>query len=350
VAEYFYRLTFARKRNASRRLDNPAQINKEEFPMKKIAFTFAAASALVLSACGGGGSGSTTTSASTAPLASVPLTVANYGAPAQAAVAPFFTLNSVSALETIASADQAGANRSFGLNLASITRYAAGLASLSISHDSPAASGTSSGACPYFGTASDTVTDTNNNDRLDAGDKVTADLSSCVVENGAPPISGGLDFTVVSATYNGNTLDTLTASAIFRTLGSTQTSLNGPADLTLGPRSEVITFHNVTGVHKNITATFNFTVSSDTSNFNAVVTLTGQMGYKGAAYVLSTTTPITVSTQRPLSGVLRVADSVGGYVVVTFRDFQTDLELYLPGDSTRDAITTIDTPSIGNSL
>ena len=306
--------------------------------MKYFAYALSMGAILALTACGGGGGGA----APAAPLASVPLTTTNYDATGRASAATLVDVQSSTSIESltsVASADSAPAQNS--LSVFQIGRMIAGLGSATLAgRETPAASSTVNRACSFGGTLSATGNDANDNQRLDAGDSLTANFSGCVMESGTPALSGGLDITVNGATYSGSTLTALSITATFRSLSSGGSTLTGAADLTVNASAGSVAFHDTSSVRGGKTTVYNFTASVTTSGAQNVLAVSGPITIAGAGYTLSTPTPIVMGTVYPASGLLRVADSAGGRVDIVIRPADFDLDLYLPGDALRDAHAT----------
>ena len=303
--------------------------------MKAFVYVMSACAVLVVAACGGGGGGSTA-----APAASVPLTTANYDPTGRASAATLVDVQSSSSVDSLTAYSGTDAPVQTSLGVLQVARLMASLASATVDgRVAPAASQTRNQSCTYGGSLSATGIDANDNQRLDAGDSFTANFSGCVLESGHPALSGGLDFTVKSATYSGTTLTGLTLSATFRSLASGGSTLNGAADISVSDSSGSVAYHDASSVRGGKTTVYNFTATTAIAA-QTTLAVAGQISISGAAYTLSTPTTIVMGNVYPASGLLRVADAAGGRVDVVIRPSDFDVDLYLPGDAVRDAHAT----------
>jgi hypothetical protein len=283
--------------------------------------------ALSLTACGGGGGSSSSTD-----LTSVPFTTANYVPPGRSAAATLVDVQASTAIDSLASAEASSGGSG---SVASLAQAVYERARLGIAMDRVAASQTASQNCVGGGSVTVTANDNNNNGELDAGDSLSATFSACAMEVGEAPVSGGMDITVTSASQTSASL-----TVTLRALQSGGSTLNGSADLTASPGRIAITYRGATSTRGSAVTVYNYSAQVDLSGVRPVATLSGQIGISGAAYTLSTPTTIVYGTTWPSSGVLRIADAVGGRVDVVMRPTDFDLDLYLPGDATRDGRTT----------
>ncbi|MES2972759.1 MAG: hypothetical protein V4757_04085 [Pseudomonadota bacterium] len=293
---------------------------------------------LMLSACGGGGSGG-----STAPtLVSVPLTTANYDPTGRAAAATLIDASSsASSAGSIASVP--GTNDPLPTaGFLRVAEYAArhALAALP-AREQAAETITDSENCDFGGSLSVTVNDNNNNNRLDAGDTASFNFQSCKVRLDEPSINGGLDFAFQSVTLNGyGDPVAYTATITARQLVSGGSALDGAADYNVTTTRATVNFRNTVSTRNGLATVYNFLATFDASGVNETLTVAGEIGIKGASYTVSTPAPIAMGNFYPAAGVLRVADSAGGRVDVIMGATTFTLDLYLPGDTVRDATAT----------
>lgn len=292
---------------------------------------------LVLAACGGGGGGS-----SGPTLVSVPLTTANYDPTGRAAAATL--------IDSSSSASSAG-------NISSLTgpedvvpaagflrlaEHAARRALGSLqAREQVAESFTDSDNCDLGGSVSLTINDNNNNDRVDAGDTASFNFYACKVDSEIPAVSGGLDFAFQSVTLDMyGELVAFGATLTARQLVSGGSSLDGPADYNVTATRTTVNYRNTVSTRKGVAAVYNFAATFDTSGVNNTLTAAGEIGLSGASYTISTPAPIVMGKFYPSSGTMRVADAAGGRVDVIMAPTTFTLDLYLSGDTVRDATVT----------
>ncbi len=302
--------------------------------MKLLLWSAMVGAGLSLAGCGGGGGDAS----ATAGLSSVPLTLANYAPTGRSAASTLVDVQASSAVDGLAGVGSAGAGSAgvaSGSSVAGLARSLYDGARQGFGRDRPAASETATRACAGGGSVTVTANDNNNNGDLDAGDSLSAQFSACAVEVGETPIDGGMDITVTSVSQTAASL-----ALNLRALRSGGNTLNGQADLSVNGSRVTLSYRAATASRGNATTVYNFTAVVDGSGVRPTATVSGQIGIAGAAYTLSTPTTIVMGVSWPSSGVLRVADAAGGRVDVVMRASDFDLDLYLPGDETRDARTT----------
>ena len=293
---------------------------------------------LVLAACGGGGDGGT----SPPVLVSVPLTTANYDPTGRAAAAILIDASSsASSAGSIASATTAQSTVP-AAGFLRLAEYAATLAMASLpAREQAAQTITDSDSCDFGGSLSVTIEDNNNNNRLDAGDTASFNFSACKVSLDEPSVSGGLDFSFQSVTLNiyGDPV-AYTATVTARQLVSGGSSLDGAADYNVTATRSTVNFRNTVSTRNGVATVYNFLAVFDVSGLSDTLSVSGEIGIRGASYAVSTPAPLVMGNFYPASGVLRVADSAGGRVDIVMGAATFSLDLYLAGDTVRDATVT----------
>lgn len=306
--------------------------------MKASRFALLFSASLVLAACGGGGEGGS----SVPTLVTVPLTTTNYDPTGRAAAATLIDASSsASSAGSIASAPHAQATVP-AAGFLRLAGYASKRALSSLpAREQPAESFTDSDNCDFGGSLSVTVNDNNNNDRLDAGDSASFNFNNCKPDADEPAVNGGLDFAFHSVTLNGfGDPVAFSATMTARRLVSGGSSLDGAADYDVTSTRATVNFRNTVSTRNGVATVYNFLATFDASGLNETLTVSGEIGLSGASYTLSTPAPIIMGNFYPASGVLRLADSAGGRVDIIMGVTTFTLDLYLAGDTARDATAT----------
>lgn len=289
---------------------------------------------LALVACGGGGgSGSSVPSAS----AAAPFTITGYSAVATPVASSMISVassgNVLDALSADSSATPAALTRGDAVGIA---RWA--ISNWGVSNRvKPAAVEPVGGDCPAGGSLSGSVNDRDNNLDLSSGDSLSLTFSNCKFAQNDLPVSGGFALTVNSVTFDqAENIVAGSFSATFTNLGTAGNLLNGAVSMQINADSYTASYSNFTASRGSAAPTvMNITVSTNATQVNVV----GTMTVSNNTYTLSTPMPLVFGLTYPTSGTFRVMDAAGGRIDFVTVNSTLYFDLYLPGDSVRDAQT-----------
>lgn len=299
----------------------------------------AAMAAVFISACGGGSGGG----GGTGGGANVPFSASNYDPAGRAAAAAIVDVSaSTGASDVAAAAPDAGGAAGFPTNTLALARRMMEVAQASASgRESPQASEPDDVPC-LSGTGTAIYTD-NGAPGLSESDVLSATLNACVVEAGGAPVSGSfsLAFNTINVSLGGE----ITGAELTLTLTnfSTQgTSQSGTARIAIGATSTTVTYDGLRSTRGGTTNVYNYSATVTTSGGSERVSFAGSMvlGLTGGSYTISTPTPLTIGALHPNAGTMRLTDPAGGYIDVIASPTTFTINLYLPGDSARDATVT----------
>lgn len=292
---------------------------------------------LALVACGGGGgSGSSVPPAS----AAAPFTIAGYSAVATPVASSLISVassgNVLDALSADSSATPAALTRGDAVGIA---RWA--ISNWGVSNrEKPAAVEQVGANCPAGGSFSGSVNDRDNNLELSPGDSLSLTFSNCKFAINDLPVSGGYALTVNSITLDQfDNILTASFNTTFSNLGTAGNLLNGAVSMQINTLTDSYTasYSNFTASRGSAAPTIvNITVSANASQ----VSVSGTMTVNNNTYTLSTPVPLVFGVTYPTSGTFRVTDAAGGRIDFVTINSTLYFDLYLPGDSVRDAQTT----------
>lgn len=293
---------------------------------------------LALVACGGGGgSGSSVPPAS----AAAPFTIAGYSAVATPVASSLISVassgNVLDALSADSSATPAALTRGDAVGIA---RWA--ISNWRVSNrERPAASQSFNELClaGLPGSFSATFNDQDEDGDLSAGDSLSLTFSNCKFAQDDLPVSGGYALTVNSITFDqAGYILTASFNTTFTNLGTAGNLLNGAVSMQINALTDSYTasYSNFTASRGSAAPTIvNITVSANASQ----VSVAGTMTVNNNTYTLSTPVPIVFGLTYPTSGTFRVTDAAGGRIDFVTINSTLYFDLYLPGDSVRDAQT-----------
>ncbi|MET0310668.1 MAG: hypothetical protein ABW051_01325, partial [Burkholderiaceae bacterium] len=268
---------------------------------------------------------------------SIPLTTANYDPAGRAAAAA--VVDSAAAAGAVDTAFDADSSVRLPRDMTGLAKFAVDVALNAVSREQPQASRSGNGACAYGGSLSYTLNDSGVQDELDAGDVLSITASNCVLASGGAPVNGSFVMTFNSVAADGSAANVSLALTNFSSQG---TSLTGNLTVAFNPSGGSVAFSNLRSTRAGIVNTYNYTatiVSSggvDTLSYAGPITL----GFNNGIYTVSTPVPLVAGLNHPTSGTLRLTDAAGGYIHLLAGATSFTIELYLPGDTTRDASAT----------
>jgi len=300
-------------------------------------------SVAILAGCGGGGDGGTSGSATAVPLSTV-----NYASVTETAVQGVSDMSAFSSsTDLIVSTSAVGAAGAAD----SVSMLAGGpvqLARFALSHLGQTHTGlkaqaqaavTEDVSCEVSGSLRLVDNDADGNNLPSRGDSVTLIATNCVSQVGQAPVSGQMALVLGAVTLDSaNQFAGGTITLSFTNFTSDGAALNGSADLTFDSSAVVLDFNRLTATYgsQSSMVDYRLTVYADST---AVVE--GPVGLNGSVYTLSTPSRIALGSTHPTAGMLRIADGQGNRVDVLMGSLTYTASLYLRGDETLDARSTV---------
>lgn len=302
---------------------------------------------LVLVACGGGGG-----SSSSVPPASAaaPFSPANYSTIATPAASSLISVASSGNIVGALSADSS--NGGFALlrgDSVGIARWALARMNTPVRENPKAVQSIDNVPCGFSGTLSGSANDRDNNGDLSAGDSLSIAASNCRFVSGDLPLNGNFSMTVNAVTFNAfGEVRTASLGVTFTNFGAAGNILNGAVSMQLDTTNDSYSasYSNFTSTRGSGTPTVaNLTVSAVGSQ----VTIAGTITVNNNTYTLSTPIPLSFGLTYPIAGTFRLTDAAGGRIDFVSSASNVVFELYLPGDSVRDAQITTTWASLDNT-
>ena len=292
---------------------------------------------LALVACGGGGGAGTSVPPASA---AAPFSIASYSSVATPAASSLISVaSSGNVLDVLAAESSSRPSALIRGDAVGIARWA--LSNWTVSNrELPAATESISDPCSASGSFNGTFNDQDNNGDLSPGDSASLTFSNCSFASGDLPVNGGFAITVNAVTFNQfGDIVSASLSTTFTNLGTAGNLLNGSVSMQINAltNSYTASYSNFTSSRGSATPTVvNITVSADTTE----VRVSGTMTVNNNTYTLSTPVALIFGLTYPTSGTFRITDAAGGRIDFVTVNSVLYFDLYLPGDSIRDAQTT----------
>lgn len=300
-------------------------------------FVASAACALMFAGCGGGGGGGGAAGGGTTSGVNIPLTTANYDNAGRAAAAA--VADAAATVSTVDTAADADTPVRFPTDMTGLARLFSGMAAYSLAgRDRPQADA----QCPGGGSMSFTLNDNGLQGVVDAGDSFSATLTNCIAEVGLPAASGSFTMTFNSATMSGGVVTAASVTLSMINFSSQGTSQTGNVTVSFHPGGGSVQYSGLRSTRAGATNIYNYSATIVSSMGTDKVTYAGTivLGFNNGIYTLSTPVALTAGATHPVSGTLRLTDAAGGYIELIVAAATFDVDLYLPGDSTRDGHVT----------
>lgn len=291
---------------------------------------------VALAACGGGEDGTAE------PVASVPLSAANYQSVTESVVGSVTGADSL-----LGSVDlvTAAAARQPQVLLNSAQPEAIASFALTQMRQLTASKKLQSQAVysevePCFsGSLQVVADDADNNDAYSTGDRLTLTAANCVVAEGVPAINGQLSLVLgpVSLDAYGDVISGKVTMTVTN-FSADGVSLNGSAVISINSDSVSLDFNKLTASDGSGSLVYDYAITVY-SNGSAVID--GPITINGSTYTLSTPVVIVLGYENASEGTVRIVDGHGSRVDVVLAPSGYTSSLYLKGDEVVDASTTI---------
>jgi hypothetical protein len=198
--------------------------------------------------------------------------------------------------------------------------------------------------CPNGGSMTVSAFDNDGNGVFGRGDSIQFDVVNCVVDATLPAMNGSFGFTVNAIELAGYEPQALDVTASFTNFGAQGYGVaNGAFRLwtrdDAGGTTVRISYQGAVMTEGSAQVVYNFDTFTRVVGGQTSTEISGGIGIGGETFAIETVQSF-VGTPTPTSGVLRLKDAQGDFVLLTARSATTfDLGFYLAGNPTVPALS-----------